>query len=98
METLLNYEAEVRETRLKCEGYEEDVSLDVKYPLGANSGLKAQEVRFNKSKEVRLSGRVPADLWNKEKLIPPCIKLDFHLLPARPSFFIKSVAADEPGN
>ena len=68
METMLNYEAEVMKTRLKWEGYEEDVSLDVTDPAGANTGLKAREVKFNNSKVVRLIGRLHSDLWHQEKL------------------------------
>ena len=72
METLLNYEAEVRKTRLKCEGYEEDVSLADTNPATAwaNTGLKVREAKFNASAVVRLIGRLHSDLWHQEKLIP----------------------------
>ena len=44
LDTLLNYEADVMKTRLKCEGYEEDVSLADTNPAtaGANTGVKAR--------------------------------------------------------
>ena len=58
LKTLLNSEVEVMKTRLKCEGYDEDISLDVMEPAGANTGLKAQETKFNNSKMVRLIGRL----------------------------------------
>ena len=60
MKTQLNFEAEVMKTGLKCEGYEEDVSLADTNPgtAGANTGLKAREVKFNNSKVVRLIGRL----------------------------------------
>ena len=57
---MLNYEAEVMKTRLKCEGYEEDSALaDTSPAAGAtNTGLKAREANFNASKVVRLIGRL----------------------------------------
>ena len=98
METQLNYEAEVLKTRLKCEGYEEDVSFEVTDPAGENNGLKAREMKFNNSKVVRLIGRLDSDLWKQEKLIPPGIKLDVQLVTARPPFFIKAAAVDDRRN
>ena len=80
--------------RLKCEGYEEDASLDVTDPKLANSGLKAVEANFNNSKVVRLIGRLHSDLWHQENLIPNGIKLDVQLVPARSAFFIKTAAPD----
>ena len=43
---------------------------------------------------VRLIGRLHSDLWQQEKLIPPGIKLDVQLVPARPAFFIKTAAPE----
>ena len=94
METLLNYAEEVMKTRIKCERYEEDVSLDVTDPAGANTGLKTREVKYNASMVVRLIGRLHSDLSDQEKLIPPGIKLHVQLVPARWAFFIKTAAAD----
>ena len=98
VETLLNNEAEVMNTRLKCEGIEEDVSLDVTYPPGANSWLKAREGKFYHSKLVRLIGRLHSDLWHQEMLIPLALKLDVQLVPARSAFFIKTAASHDPRN
>ena len=92
LKTLLNSEVEVMKTRLMCEGYDEDNSLDVTDPAGANTGLKAGEAKFNNSKMVRLIGRLHSDLWHQEKLIQPEIKLDVQLVPALPAFFIKTAA------
>ena len=39
-------------TRLKCEVFEEDVSLELTDPTGANTRLKAREIKFNASKVV----------------------------------------------
>ena len=66
METLLNYEAGVMKTRLKCEGYEDDNALaDTSSAAGGtNTGLKAREVKFNASQVVRLIGRLHSDLWH----------------------------------
>ena len=36
--------------------------------------------------------RLPSDLYHQENLIPPGIKLFVQLVPARPAFFIKTVA------
>ena len=60
METLLNNEAELIKTRLKCEGYEEHASLTDTNPVtaGANTGLKERDVKYNKSKVVPLIGRL----------------------------------------
>ena len=93
-ETLLNYEADVMKTRLKCEGDEEDTALNDTNPAtaGANTGLKAREAKFNNSKVVRLIGRLHSDLCHQEKLIAPGLKLDVQLVPARPPFFIKPAA------
>ena len=90
METLLNHEVEVMKTRLECERYEEDVSLDVTEPAEANTGLKAREVKFNKSKVARLIAHLHSDLRHQEKLIPPGLKLDVQLVPDRQAFFIKT--------
>ena len=97
LEKLLKYEAEVMKTRLKCERYEEDVSLADTNPAtaGANTGVKAREAMFNNSKVVRLSGRMQTDLWHQEKLITPRLKLDVQLVPARAAFFTKTA---DPGN
>ena len=47
-ETLVNYESEVMNTRLKCEGFEEDTALEDTNPAspGTNTGLKARDVKF----------------------------------------------------
>ena len=55
METLLNYEAEVMKTRLKCEGFEEDVSLALTYPTGA---YRASRHRRSSSSHRRWCGGV----------------------------------------
>ena len=70
METLINYEVVVINTPLNCEGYEDDVSLGVRDPAGANTGLKEREATFNNSKVSRLIGRLHSELWHQEKLIP----------------------------
>ena len=92
METLLNYEKSVLDTRLKCEGYEEDVSaqMDDTDPAGANTGLGRREAFWNNSRVVRLIWRLHSDLFHKEKLIPAGIKLDIQLVPSRAPFFIKT--------
>ena len=68
METLLNYEKSVLDTRLKCEGYEEDVSahMDDTDPAGGNTGLGRREVFWNNSRVVRLIGRLHSDLFHQE--------------------------------
>ena len=92
METLLNYEKSVLDTRLKCEGYEEDLStqMDDTDPAGGNTGLGRREAFWNASRVVRLIGRLHSDLFHQEKLIPAGIKLDIQLVPSRPTFFIKT--------
>ena len=94
MDTLLNYEVEVMKTRLKCEGNEENTALADSSPAAgvSNKELKAWEATFNNSKVVRLSGHLPSDLWHQEKLIPPGVNLDVHLVTARLAFFIKTAA------
>ena len=83
-ETPLNYEADVMNIRLKCEGYQEDPALNDTNPAAgrANTGIKARDAKFNNSKVVRLIGRLHSDLWHQEKRIPPGIKLDVQLVPA----------------
>ena len=75
LEMLLNYEEEVMQTRLTCEGFEMDTHLDEMSAAagGTNEGLKAGHVKFNKSKEVRLFGRPLSALCHQEKLMPPGI-------------------------
>ena len=67
LETVLNYQLEVMNTRLKCEGYEEEVSLPYTNPAtaGGETGLKAREAKFNASAVLRLIGRLHSDLWHK---------------------------------
>ena len=93
-ETILNYQNEVLKTRMKCEGYEQDTAeqMDDTNPAsaGKNEGLKAREAKFNGSSIVRLIGRPHLDIFHQEKLIPPGVKLEIQLVPARPSFFIKT--------
>ena len=80
---MLNNEAEVMKTRLKCEGYEEDTALAATSPAagGTNAGLRAGEAKVNNWKVVRLIGRIHSDLCHQKKLIPPGIKLDVELVP-----------------
>ena len=94
METLLNYEKVVLDTRMKCEGYEEDTpaQIAVTDPAGANAGLGTREGFWNNSRVVRLIGRLHSDLFSQEKLIPAGNKLDIQLVPSRPAFFIKMAA------
>ena len=65
METLLNYEV-VLDTRMKCEGYEEDTpaQIAVTDPTGANAGYLAREGFWNNSRVVRLIGRLHSDLFH----------------------------------
>ena len=96
IEKLLNDQEEVLKTRMKCEGYEKDTAehMDDTSPAvaGTNEGLKARELKFNASKVVRLIGRPHLDIFHQEKLIPPGVKLEIQLVPARASFFIKKAA------
>ena len=92
LKAMLNSEVEVMKTRLKCVGSEEDISLDVMDPAGANRERKALEAKFNNSKMMRQIGRLHSDPWHQEELIHPEIKLDVQLVPALPAFFIKTAA------
>ena len=67
LETLLNYQAELRKTRLMYDGFEVATHLDEISDAAAatNEGLKAREFKFNNSKGVRLIGRLHLFLWHQ---------------------------------
>ena len=96
LETLINYPRDVLESRMKCEGFIADTtgSMHVTDPTGTNLGLNAREDMFHDSKIVRLIGRLHADLWHQEKLIPPKTKIEIQLVPNKATFVLKIV---DPG-
>ena len=94
METLLNYNKQVQDTRLQAEGWSKDTtgSMGIADPQGANVGLVAREIVWNAGRTTELVGRPHLDIFQQGRLIPPKVNLHLKLIPAADNFVIMSNA------
>ena len=96
METLLNFNEQVQETRLQAEGWKKDTtgSMGVANPLGANLGLGVREDVWDEGRTTELVGRPHLDIFQQGRLIPPKVNLHLKLIPAAYNFVIMSETAN----
>ena len=71
METLLNYNKQIQDTRLQAEGWKKHTtgSMHVANPLGANLGLGVREDVWDEGRTTDLGGRPHLDILQQGRLV-----------------------------
>ena len=92
LETRRNYAAEVLQTRLKCQHMRSaPLSLRPSKRREGQSRVQGPDVKFIKSKVLRMMGRLYWELSDQTKLIPPWIQLEVRPVTARRAILIKTL-------
>ena len=96
IENLINFNKDIMETRMLCEGWLKDTTgqLQVTDPAGANRGLQTRTVYYDGSRVVTLVGRPHLDLFHQDKLIPQNVDMKIRFVPNTSEYLLKTA---DPG-
>lgn len=95
LENVLSYSPDMAICHLDGVGFSFDTPGEMDDVVGTkNTGLKARQDMFGKSKEVELVGRLHADMLNQPKLLINNVDLRIVLTLEKPEFYMMGTATD----